>query len=116
MRHFHISFLLNIPQNTSFKQVKIFWTWFVFRRVPADQKYCMKENSLKNLEEIVTVVYLDFVLLRIYEWDILIQMAVEYVPAQKFKESTKWTAQIANINEYISVNAGEPGNSSGRML
>ena len=49
----------------------------------------MKENSLKNLEEIVTVVYLDFVLLRINERDILIQMAVEYVLAQKSKESAK---------------------------
>ena len=57
----------------------------------------MKENSLKNLEEIVTVVYLDFVLLRISERDILKQMAVEYVLAQKPKESAKWTAQVAKI-------------------
>ena len=43
-------------------------------------------------------------------------MAVEYVLAQKSKESAKERAQVANINEYVSINAGEPGNSSGRML
>ena len=42
-------------------------------------------------------------------------MAVEYVLVQKSKESAKWTVQVANINEYVSVNAVEPGNSSGRL-
>ena len=42
-------------------------------------------------------------------------MAVEHALAQKSKERAKQTAQVTNINEYVSVNAAEPGNSSGRM-
>ena len=34
-------------------------------------------------------------------------MAVEHVLAQKSKESAKWTTQVANINEYVSVNAAK---------
>ena len=37
-------------------------------------------------------------------------MAVEPVLAQESKESAKQTAQITNINEYVSVNAAKPGN------
>ena len=48
--------------------------------------------------------------------DISIQMIVGHVMSQKSKESAKWTAQVANINEYVGVNAAEPGNSSGGML
>ena len=48
--------------------------------------------------------------------DISIQMAVEQVLAQKSKERAIWTTQAANINEYASVNAAEPGDSSGRTL
>ena len=44
--------------------------------------------------------------------DISIQMAVEHVLAEKSKESAKWTAEVANINKYVSVNAAEPRNSS----
>ena len=47
--------------------------------------------------------------------DVSIQMAVEHVLAEKSKESAKWTAQVANINKYVSVNAAEPRNSSLRM-
>ena len=47
--------------------------------------------------------------------DISIHIAVENVLSQKSKKSYKWTTQVANINEYVSVNAAEPGNSSGRM-
>ena len=39
-------------------------------------------------------------------------MAVEHLLAQKPKESAKWTAQVTNINEYVSENAAEPGHSS----
>ena len=42
-------------------------------------------------------------------------MAVEHVLDQQFKESAKWTAHVSNINEYVSVNAAEPGNSSGKI-
>ena len=38
-------------------------------------------------------------------------MAVKHVLAKKFKQSAKWTAQVTNINEYVSVNAAELGNS-----
>ena len=48
--------------------------------------------------------------------DILIHIAVSYVLVQKSRESVKWTAQVANINEYVRVNAVESGNYSGRML
>lgn len=46
--------------------------------------------------------------------DILIHIAVSYVLVQKSRESVKWTAQVANINEYVRVHAAEPGISSGR--
>ena len=42
-------------------------------------------------------------------------MAVEHVLDQQSKESAKWTAHKSNINEYVSVNAAEPGNSSGKI-
>ena len=48
--------------------------------------------------------------------DILIHIAVSYVLVQKSRESVKWTAQVANINEYVRVNAAESGNYSGSML
>ena len=79
------------------------------------------ENLLENLEQIVINVNLHFILVRMHKityftpcfsvsivnfeqvnahWvvptemklDILIQMAVEHVLAQNFKESAKWTA------------------------
>ena len=33
--------------------------------------------------------------------NIAIQMTPEYVPAQRCKRSTKWTAKAANINKYL---------------
>ena len=47
--------------------------------------------------------------------DISIQIAVEHVLAQNSKESPKWRAQVANINQYVSANAAEPGNIFGGM-
>ena len=84
---------------------------------------CTLENSLKNHEQIVTIVYLHFILFKIHKrvtatemkLDILIRMAVEHVLAQKSKESAKWTTQVGNTNQYVSVNAAELGNYSGRM-
>ena len=47
--------------------------------------------------------------------DISIQMALEQVLAQKFKESAKFTAHETNVNEFLSVNTEEPRNSSRKM-
>ena len=75
---------------------------------------------MKNLEQIVAV-YLHFISFRMHEraiatkMNMIVHMAVEYVLFQKSMESAKWTAQVANINKYLSVNAVKPGNSSGRM-
>ena len=49
------------------------------------------------------------------KYDILIQMVVEQVLTEKSKESTKYIAHVTNIIWYISVNAAEPGYSSGKM-
>ena len=43
------------------------------------------------------------------------QMVMEKVLAQKSKGSPIWITQVININKYGSVNAAEPGNSSGKM-
>ena len=47
--------------------------------------------------------------------DISIRVAVEHVLAQKFKESVKWVAQVANINEYVRVTLQNQEIFSGRM-
>ena len=48
--------------------------------------------------------------------DISIQIAVDHALVQKSEEIAEWTTQVANINEYVSINAAKPGNSSERML
>ena len=78
-------------------------------------RYVVRKRIRSNLEQIVTVVYLHINLFRMHErvlatemkLDILTQMAVEHVLAQKSNESASWTAQVANINEYVSVKAVE---------
>ena len=64
-----------------------------------------QENSLKNLEQIVTVAYIHFILFRLHErvivtkmkYYISIQMVVEQVLTEKSKESTKYIAHVTNI-------------------
>ena len=46
--------------------------------------------------------------------DLAIQMVEEDILAQKSRQSAKWTGKVTNTSKYISVNAEEPGNSSGR--
>ena len=48
--------------------------------------------------------------------DISIQIAVDHALVKKSEEIAEWTTQVANINEYVSINAAKPGNSSERML
>ena len=48
--------------------------------------------------------------------DISIQIAVDRALVKKSEEIAEWTTQVANINEYVSINAAKPGNSSERML
>ena len=47
--------------------------------------------------------------------DVSIQMAVEQVLAQKFKECAKCTTHETNVNEFLSVNTEEPRNSSRKI-
>lgn len=48
--------------------------------------------------------------------DVLIQIALEHILAQRFKQSIQWAAHGAHINKYVPVNAINHGNSSGRMF
>ena len=47
--------------------------------------------------------------------NISIYMAVEHALILKSKERVKWTAIVTTINKYVSANAAELGNVSGRM-
>ena len=48
--------------------------------------------------------------------DVLIQIPLEHILAQRFKQSIQWTAHVAHINKYVRVNAINCGNSLGRMF
>ena len=48
--------------------------------------------------------------------DIVIKMALEHIPAQKFKQNTKGTGKVTYINECASMNAIKPGHSERRMF
>ena len=43
--------------------------------------------------------------------DIVIKMALEHIPAQKFKQNTEGTGKVTYINECASMNAIKPGHS-----
>ena len=73
--------------------------------------YCMEEkrNRLKTPEEVTSVVYHYVILFRMYERDIsiekefdtVLQMTLENVLTQRFKQSTKLTAKVTHTKKYM---------------
>ena len=93
-------------------------------RATADERSVVpKIVHWKILSGLILFLILNFFLFRMHEWviatevkfDISIQIAVEHVLILKPKQRAKWAAQVTNINEYVSVNGAESGNSFGRM-
>ena len=72
---------------------------------------------MKISEQILTVAYLHLILFRIHEkdtsteikFDIVIQMTLVYVLAKRLKQGVKQTARVSNINDYVCINAKNPG-------
>ena len=38
-------------------------------------------------------------------------MTLVHVLNQRLNQSTKWAAQVSNINEFVCINAAKPGKS-----
>ena len=45
------------------------------------------------------------------KFDVVIQITLEHVLAQRLKQSIKQTVQVSNINEWVYMNAAKPGKS-----
>ena len=50
------------------------------------------------------------------ESDTVLQITLQHVLIQRFKQNTKWKAKITNIITQIRVNALKPRNSPSKML
>ena len=73
-------------------------------KVAATPRYCLKTPG-----QLTSVVCIYITFFRMHERDIaterefntVLQMTLEHVLTQKFKESTKWTEKIANISKHV---------------
>ena len=82
-------------------------------RVAANQRYIVGRglNILKTAEQVTRVVYLHVILFRIHEKDTAtkkefgttLEIALEHVLTQRFKQNTKWTAKVTNISKYAQM-------------
>ena len=50
------------------------------------------------------------------ESDTVLQITLQHVLIQRFKQNTKWKSKITNIITQIRVNALKPRNSPSKML
>ena len=69
----------------------------------------IERSRLKTPEKVTCVVYLHVILFGMHEkntatekeFDTVLYMTLEYFLTQRFKQSTKWTAKVNNINKYV---------------
>ena len=68
-----------------------------------------ERNSLKTPEQVTLLVYLHVILFRMHERDTatelefrsVLQLTLEHILTQRFKQSTTWTAKETNLNKYV---------------
>ena len=73
-----------------------------------DILYGRERNCLKTPEQLTCVVYLHVILVRMHERDAaaekeyntVLQITLEQILAQRFKENTKCKAKVTDINKY----------------